>query len=115
MVAVNFDVILSLPARNARHATPRHACPLKGALLMQVHQWAQAAAGLARESVLRGLKRMQNHAPDACMAVSAKMTGFSGFIFRATGRPVQRVYSRNSGFAQGCIFHGYQPARPRQA
>lgn len=34
--------------------SPRHACPLNGALLMQVHQWAQAAAGLARERVLRG-------------------------------------------------------------
>lgn len=58
---------------------------------------------------------MQNHAPDACMAVSGKMAGFSGIFFRATGRLVQRVYSRNSGFAQGCIFHGYQPAKRRQA
>lgn len=71
--------------------SPRHACPLNGALLMHLHEWTQAAAGLARERVLRGLKRMQNHAPDACMAVSAKMAGFSGIFFRATGRPVQRV------------------------
>jgi len=33
--------------------SPRHACPLNGALLMQLHQWAQAAAGLAQERDLR--------------------------------------------------------------
>ncbi len=49
--------------------SPRHACPLDVSLLMQLHKWAQAAAGLARERILRTLKRMQNHAPDACMAI----------------------------------------------
>jgi len=34
--------------------SPRHACPLEVSLLMQVHYRVQAAAGLARERVLRG-------------------------------------------------------------
>jgi len=42
--------------------SPRHACPLRGALLMQAHEGAQAAPVL----VLRGVENsgfcMQSHA-----------------------------------------------------
>lgn len=48
--------------------SPRHACPLKGPVLMQVHLRAQAAPLLARGGGKRVHKRMQNHAPCGCMA-----------------------------------------------
>lgn len=35
---------------------------------MQVHEWPQAAPELALARVPGVLKRMQNHAPYACMA-----------------------------------------------
>jgi hypothetical protein len=47
---------------------PRLACPLNGAVLMQVHEPAQAAPGLVREGVKKVNKHMQNHAPCGCMA-----------------------------------------------
>lgn len=43
--------------------SPRHACPLNGALLMQVHDRAQGAPVLARERDSVMQKLMQNHAP----------------------------------------------------
>jgi len=48
--------------------SPRHACPLNGALLMQVHGWPQAAPELVLAGEAGTRKRMQNHAPYACMA-----------------------------------------------
>ncbi|WP_250388408.1 hypothetical protein [Escherichia coli] len=48
--------------------SPRHACPLLGALLMQVHEVAQAAPRLALVGSTGAGKRMQNHAPFGCMA-----------------------------------------------
>jgi len=47
---------------------PRHACPLKGAVLMQMHELALAAPLLVREGMKRVYKRMQNHVPCGCMA-----------------------------------------------
>lgn len=47
---------------------PRLACPLNGAVLMQVHETAQAAPGLVRERLKKVRKHMQNHAPWGCMA-----------------------------------------------
>lgn len=48
--------------------SPRPACPLKGALLMQVHDRPQGAPVLALAGDPVSAKRMQNHAPYACMA-----------------------------------------------
>ncbi len=48
--------------------SPRHACTLKGSLLMQVHKRSEAAPELALAGAAGGGKRMQNHAPYACMA-----------------------------------------------
>ncbi|MBM7355888.1 UNVERIFIED_ORG: hypothetical protein M2154_003490 [Enterobacter sp. JUb101] len=48
--------------------SPRHARTLKGSLLMQVHQQSQAAPELVLTRAAGVLKRMQNHAPYACMA-----------------------------------------------
>lgn len=58
--------------------SPRPACPLKGALLMQVHERPQGAPVLAvaGESVL--VKRMQNHAHYACMAFLRENSGIFG-------------------------------------
>ena len=47
---------------------PRLACPLNGAVLMQVHELAQTALGLVQEGVKKVCKYMQNHAPCGCMA-----------------------------------------------
>lgn len=47
---------------------PLLACPLNGAVLMQVHELAQAAPGLVREGGKKVQKQMQNHAPCGCMA-----------------------------------------------
>ena len=55
--------------------SPRPACPLKGALLMQVHEQPQGAPVLALAGVSVTLKRMQNHAPYACMAFIRKNGG----------------------------------------
>jgi len=62
---------------NARNAPPRPACPLKGAHLMQVHDLPQGAPVLALARVPVSVKRMQNHAPYACMA----FLGEKGEIF----------------------------------
>ncbi|MEI9753763.1 hypothetical protein V5029_07030, partial [Enterobacter hormaechei] len=43
--------------------SPRPACPLKGALLMQVHDRPQGAPVLALAGDSVSVKRMQNHAP----------------------------------------------------
>lgn len=48
--------------------SPRHACPLKGPLLMQVQRRPQAAPGLALVGSTGAGKHMQNHAPFGCMA-----------------------------------------------
>ncbi|EPG4633803.1 hypothetical protein L9F79_005331, partial [Klebsiella pneumoniae] len=58
--------------------SPRPACPLKGALLMQVHDQPQGAPVLALAGNSVTLKRMQNHAPYACMAFIRKNSGIFG-------------------------------------
>ncbi|GEM_PF-1843303 len=58
--------------------SPRPACPLKGSLLMQVHDWPQGVPVLALAGNSVSLKRMQNHAPYACMALIRKNGGIFG-------------------------------------
>ncbi|WP_366213404.1 hypothetical protein [Klebsiella pneumoniae] len=58
--------------------SPRHACPLKGLLLMQVHDQPQGAPVLALAGNSVTLKRMQNHAPYGCMAFIRKNSGIFG-------------------------------------
>ncbi|MGS8075395.1 hypothetical protein ACUZ97_02965 [Klebsiella pneumoniae] len=58
--------------------SPCPACPLKGALLMQVHDQPQGAPVLALAGNSVTLKRMQNHAPYACMAFIRKNSGIFG-------------------------------------
>lgn len=58
--------------------SPRPACPLKGSLLMQVHEWPHSAAVLALAGDSVSVKRMQNHAPYACMAFLRKNGGIFG-------------------------------------
>lgn len=47
---------------------------------MQAHDRPQGALALAGDSV--SVKRMQNHAPYACMAFLRKMAGFSKGLLR---------------------------------
>ena len=63
---------------NCAQCSPRHACPLKGALLMQVHDRPQGAPVLALAGVPVSVKRMQNHAPYACMAFLGEKGGIFG-------------------------------------
>jgi len=58
--------------------SPRHACPLKGALLMQMQDQLQGAPVLVLAGDPVSLKRMQNHAPYACMAFIRKNGGIFG-------------------------------------
>ncbi|MES3328812.1 hypothetical protein [Enterobacter hormaechei] len=58
--------------------SPRHACPLKGALLIQVQDQLQGAPVLVLAGDPVSLKRMQNHAPYACMAFICKNGGIVG-------------------------------------
>ena len=75
-----------LPPRNVRNynylacaqCSPRPACPLKGALLMQVQDQLQGAPVLVLAGDPVSLKRMQNHAPYACMAFIRKNGGIFG-------------------------------------
>ena len=76
--------VLVLPSPHSAtcaRSYPRHACPLKRSLLMQVHERPQAAPVL----VLRGIKNtgicMQNHAPYECMAFFGKNSGIFGDFF----------------------------------
>lgn len=80
--------------------SPRPACPLKGALLMQMHDRPQGAPvlALARNSV--SLKRMQNHAPMHAWLLYVKMAGFSGIFKRTTAQPVLHGGGCNSGSVQ---------------
>ncbi|MEG5814676.1 hypothetical protein UXN81_11960 [Enterobacter hormaechei] len=55
--------------------SPRPACPLKGALLMQVHERPQGRPVLALAGDSVSVKRMQNHAPYECMAFIRKNKG----------------------------------------
>lgn len=47
---------------------PRHACPLYGAVLMQLHNHSGSAPAVATHGQNGQPRRMQNHAPVACMA-----------------------------------------------
>ncbi|MCS5955871.1 hypothetical protein [Klebsiella pneumoniae] len=58
--------------------SPRPACPLKGAHLMQVHDLPRGAPVLALAGVPVSVKRMQNHAPYACMAFLGEKGGIFG-------------------------------------
>ena len=82
---------------------------------MQVHDRPQGAPVLALEGDPVSVKRMQNHAPYACMAFIRKNGGFSEIFKRATARPVLHDGGCNSGSVQACIFHDYHRAKPRQA
>ena len=76
---------------------PRHACPLKGALLMQAHDRPQSAPVLALAGNSVSLKRMQNHASMHAWLLYVKMEGFSGIFKRTTARPVLHGGGCNSG------------------
>lgn len=80
--------------------SPRHACPLNGSLLMQVHDPSQGepVLALAGDSML--VKYMQNHTPYDAWLFNGKMAGFSGIFERPTVRPVLRGGGCNSGFVQ---------------
>lgn len=74
--------------------SPHHACPLKEGLLMQVHDRPQGTLVLALVGDSVSVKRMQNHAPYACMVFLRK----NGRIFkRTTARPVLHGGGCNSG------------------
>lgn len=45
---------------------PRHACPLDGAVLMQVHERFESASALATHGLNGQPLRVQSHAPNAC-------------------------------------------------
>jgi hypothetical protein len=53
---------------------------------MQVHERPQGAPVLALAGDSVSVKRMQNHAPYACMAFIRKNGGFSGIFKRTTAR-----------------------------
>lgn len=56
----------------------RPACPLKGVLLMQVHDRPQGTPVLALAGDPVSVKRMQKHEPYACMAFIRKNGGIFG-------------------------------------
>lgn len=64
--------------RVSAQCSPRPACPLKGTLLMQVHDRPQGAPVLALAGDSVSVKRMQNHAPYACMDFLRKNGGIFG-------------------------------------
>lgn len=64
---------------------------------MQVHDRPQGAPVLALAGDPVSVKRMQNHAPYACMAFLREKAGFSGIFERTTARPALRVGGCNSG------------------
>ena len=71
--------------------SPRHACPLPGAILMQVHKGLQAAPALVQRGMGNSGFCMQSHAASACMAIFLKRRVFSGRfmrIFCGSARPV---------------------------
>ncbi|EAN8366049.1 hypothetical protein EOX65_18540, partial [Salmonella enterica] len=63
-LAINLNQL----SHHSAQCSPRHACPLKGPLLMQVQRWPQAAPRLALAVSTEAGKRMQSHAPFGCMA-----------------------------------------------
>ncbi|MDL5346304.1 hypothetical protein, partial [Enterobacter hormaechei] len=52
---------------------PRLACPLDGAILMQLHDHAGSAPALAAHGQNGQPRRMQNHAPVACTAIKTEI------------------------------------------
>ena len=64
--------------QSCAQCSPRPACPLKGALLMQVQDQLQGAPVLVLAGDPVSLKRMQNHAPYACMAFLGEKGGIFG-------------------------------------
>jgi len=70
MLTANFECLLksNIIGPLSAQCSPRHARPLKGSLLMQVHDRPQGAPVLALVGDAVSVKRMQNHASYACMA-----------------------------------------------
>ncbi len=64
---------------------------------MQVHQQPQGTPALAMPGDSVSVKRMQNHAPYACMAFGGKKAGFSERINGSDVRQVLRAGECNSG------------------
>ncbi|MEQ3351467.1 hypothetical protein AAA169_19875 [Escherichia coli] len=52
---------------------PRHACPLYGAVLMQLHEHSGSAPALAAHGQNGQPLRMQKHAPVACTAKNGEI------------------------------------------
>lgn len=67
---------------------------------MQVQDQLQGAPVLALAGDSVSLKRMQNHAPYACMAFIRKNGGIFGVFKRTTARPVLHGGGCNSGSVQ---------------
>ena len=67
---------------------------------MQVHDQPQGAPVLALAGNSVTLKRMQNHAPYACMAFIRKNSGIFGDFKRTTAQPFLRDGGCNSGSVQ---------------
>lgn len=68
---------------------------------MQVHEWSHSVPVLALAGDSVSVKRMQNHAPYACMAFLLKiMAGFSEIFVRTTAQPVLHGGGCNSGSVQ---------------
>lgn len=67
---------------------------------MQAHDQPQGAPVLALAGDSVSVKRMQNHAPYACMAFIRKNGGISGIFKRTTARPVLHGGGCNSGSVQ---------------
>lgn len=80
---------------------------------MQMHDRSQGAPVLALAGDSVSAKRMQNHAPYACMAFFFKKNG--RILERSTVRQVLHDGGCNSGSVRASIFHDYHRAKPRQA
>ncbi|EPL0121553.1 hypothetical protein OQO70_004747, partial [Citrobacter freundii] len=57
-----FSIFCKHLSKGSAQCSPRHACPLPGALLMQMHEVAQAAPVLVRRGVENSGFCMQSHA-----------------------------------------------------
>lgn len=67
---------------------------------MQVHDRPQGTPVLALAGDSVSVKRMQNHAPYACMAFIRKNGGIFGIFKRTTARPVLHGGGCNSDSVQ---------------
>ncbi|MCE1261058.1 hypothetical protein [Enterobacter kobei] len=67
---------------------------------MQMHDRPQGVPVLVLAGNPVSMKRMQNHAPYACMAFYGKTAVFWGIFESITARPAPRVGGCNSGSVQ---------------